>query len=82
MSITLKDCLSLPSMSFGRVIAGSAGLDKIVSSISVLEFFEHESYGLDVFTPNELILSAFYDFSTSRLSVFAFFCFLFLRYNS
>lgn len=62
MSITLKDCLSLPSMSFGRVIAGSAGLDKIVSSISVLEFFEHESYGLDVFTPNELILSAFYDF--------------------
>ena len=62
MSITLKDCLALPSMSFGTVIAGASGLDRIVSSVSVLEFFEHESYDLDVFTPNELVLSAFYDF--------------------
>ena len=40
VSITLKDCLSLPSLSFGKVVAGEAGLDKIVSSVSVLEFFE------------------------------------------
>lgn len=60
VSITLKDCLSLPSLSFGKVVAGEAGLDKIVSSVSVLEFFDYASQDLDVFTPNELILSAFY----------------------
>ncbi len=62
MSITVKDCLSLPSLSFGTVIAGKAGLDRIVSSISVLEFHDQDDATLDVFTPNELVLSAFYAF--------------------
>lgn len=62
MSITVKDCLSLPSLSFGTVIAGKAGLDRIVSSISVLEFYDQDDAHLDVFTPNELVLSAFYAF--------------------
>ncbi len=61
MSITIKDCLSLPSMGLGRVVAGKAGLDKIVSSVSVLEFVEHEGRNLYIFTPNELTLSAFYE---------------------
>lgn len=56
MSITVKDCLHLPSLSFGKVIGGKAGLEKIVSSVSVLEVFEHLE--LNVFTPNELIISA------------------------
>ena len=39
MSITIRDCLNLPSFSFGNVVAGKNGLDKIVSSVSVMEFF-------------------------------------------
>lgn len=61
MSITLQDCLSLPSLSFGKVVAGEAGLDKIVSSVSVLEFSDYERWNLDIITPNELVLSAFYE---------------------
>ena len=58
MSITIRDCLNLPSFSFGNVVAGKNGLDKIVSSVSVMEFFSLSDF--DVFTPNELIISAFY----------------------
>lgn len=64
MSITLKDCLSLPSLSFGKVVAGENALDKIVSSVSVLEFFDEDSQDLDVFTPNELVLSALFSFKS------------------
>lgn len=59
MSITIRDCLNLPSFSFANVVAGAEGLDKIVSSVSVMEFFDYMD--LDVFTPNELVISAFYD---------------------
>lgn len=65
MSITLKDCLSLPSLSFGKVVAGEDNLDKIVSSVSVLEFLDDAGRDLDVFTPNELILSALFNFKTN-----------------
>lgn len=58
MSVTVKDCLHLPSLSFGRVVGGKAGLEKIVSSVSVLEVFDHTE--LNAFTPNELIISALY----------------------
>lgn len=58
MSITIRDCLNLPSFSFGNVVAGKNGLDKIVSSVSVMEFFSLSDF--DIFTPNELIISAFY----------------------
>lgn len=59
MSITVRDCLKLSSLSFGKVVAGKNGLDRIVSSVSVLEFFNTDE--LDVFTPNELIISALHD---------------------
>ena len=49
MSITIRDCLNLPSFSFGNVVAGKNGLDKIVSSVSVMEFFSLSDF--DVFTP-------------------------------
>lgn len=62
MSITVRDCLNLPSLSFAKVVAGSEGLDKIVTSVSVSEFFESSEghYDIEVFTPNELLISAFY----------------------
>ena len=37
MSVTVSDLLKLPSLRKAKVIAGSNGLNKVVSSISVLE---------------------------------------------
>ena len=58
MSITIKDCLNLPSLSLGKVIAGKKGLDNIVTTISVLEF--NDTDDPDITTPNELLISALY----------------------
>ena len=62
MSITVKDCLSLPSLCMGRVIAGRNGLSGIVSSVTVFEF---DLTSDDIFTPNELAITAFYDIRNS-----------------
>ncbi|MBQ4339672.1 MAG: PucR family transcriptional regulator ligand-binding domain-containing protein, partial [Firmicutes bacterium] len=37
MSVTVSDLLNLPSLKQAKVVAGSGGLNKIVSTISVLE---------------------------------------------
>ena len=58
MSITLRDCLQLPSLSLGRVIAGHGGLDRIVSTVSVMEFDSEDDESF--VTPNELLISALY----------------------
>ncbi|MEG0729625.1 MAG: PucR family transcriptional regulator [Anaerovoracaceae bacterium] len=60
MSITVQDCLNLPSLSQSKLIAGAGGLHKIVSSISVVEFWDSNKY--NDFSPNELLISAFYAF--------------------
>lgn len=57
MSITVRDCLQLPSLSLGKVIAGHRGLDNIVNTISVMEFDNNDD---DFYTSNELLLTAFY----------------------
>lgn len=59
MSITVYDCLKLPSLHSGNLIAGKNGLDRIVSSVSVVEIPEARQK-IKVFNPNELSLSAFY----------------------
>lgn len=58
MSITLRDCLNLPSLSLGKVIAGKKGLDSIVTTVSVLEFNDTDEP--EITTPNELLISALY----------------------
>lgn len=58
MSITLRDCLKLPSLSLGKVIAGHKGLDSIVTTVSVLEF--DDGMEEDIMTPNELLVSALF----------------------
>lgn len=58
MSITVRDCLKLPSLSLGKVIAGHKGLDSIVTAVSVLEF--DDEVDTIMITPNELLISAFY----------------------
>ncbi len=62
MSITVKDCLNLPSLRMSRVIAGQNGLSGIVSSVTVLEF---DLTSDDIFVPNELAITAFYDIRNS-----------------
>lgn len=57
MSITIRDCLQLPSLSLGKVIAGHNGLDNIVNTVSVVEF---DDYDDSFCTPNELLITAFY----------------------
>lgn len=57
MSVTIKDCLQLPSLSLGSVIAGEKGIDSIVNTVSVVEFdTPGDSYSIS----NELLLSALY----------------------
>lgn len=62
MSITVKDCLTLPSLRMGSVIAGKNGLSGIVSSVTVFEF---DLTSDDIFAPNELAITAFYDIRNS-----------------
>ena len=42
MSITVKDCLFLPTLSLGYVAAGENGLNNIVNRIDVIEFILDE----------------------------------------
>ena len=56
MSVTIKDCLKLPSLNLGQVIAGHAGLNQIVTTVSVLEF--NDSDEQDLINPNELLISS------------------------
>lgn len=58
MSITIRDCLNLPSLSLGKVIAGHDGLDRIVTTVSVLEFNDTEE--TDILSPNELLISSLF----------------------
>ncbi|MCI9135356.1 MAG: PucR family transcriptional regulator [Lachnospiraceae bacterium] len=63
MSISIRDCLKLPCMREARVLAGGAGLDSIVSAVSVLEYTEptplqDELLRCTVYTGSELIITA------------------------
>ncbi len=64
MSVTIKDCFNLPSLSGGSVIAGKKGLDNIVTSISVLEYddgyISGEINSNSILSQNELLISSFY----------------------
>ncbi|MDR1272242.1 MAG: PucR family transcriptional regulator ligand-binding domain-containing protein [Clostridiales Family XIII bacterium] len=58
MSITVADCLTLPSLKDAVVAGGREGLKKIVASVSVLEYADVSMLGDDLFTGNEMILTA------------------------
>ncbi len=59
MSVTISDCLKLPSLKEARVLGGHSGLNKIVSCISVLEYADLKALEPQLFFGNELIISAF-----------------------
>lgn len=55
MSITISHLLKLPSLREAKVIAGSSGLSKIVSSISVLEYADPTTLTDELFTAMEFL---------------------------
>lgn len=63
MSVTMKQILSLPSLSKAEVVAGKMGLDHIVTSVSVLEYanstsLSDELFQKVVFQGGEVVISA------------------------
>jgi DNA-binding PucR family transcriptional regulator len=57
MSVTVRDCLNLPSLSAARLVAGHKGLGSIVKTISVIEFDDYED---DFYVPDEIVITSFY----------------------
>lgn len=53
MSVTVEDLLKLPSLREAKVVGGRGGLNRIVSSISVLEYADPDSLQDDLFDNNE-----------------------------
>lgn len=64
MSVTVMDVLKLPSLSNSEVLAGRAGLNKIVASVSVLEYAEPSAlpdalFKNDEFYGGEIVITGF-----------------------
>ncbi len=57
MYLTVRECLTLPSLRLGKVVAGEKGLDAIVNTVSVLEFDDRDD---GIFVANDLCITAFY----------------------
>lgn len=61
MSITVEECLKLPSLRSGRVIAGRKGLSNIVSSVTVLEVVDNMIFDFGKPIKNsDMVLTSFY----------------------
>ncbi len=59
MSVTVEDCLALPSLKDAMVVGGSKGLNKIIASVSVLEYANVSLLHADLFSGSEMVLTAF-----------------------
>lgn len=59
MSITIADCLKMTSLREAKILAGSGGLNKIVTAVSVLESADNSIITGDLFFGNEIIITAF-----------------------
>lgn len=60
MSVTIADCLKLPSLRSCRVIAGERGLNHLVNSASVLEVFDTNTFDIEQPVSNsDLLLTSF-----------------------
>ena len=64
MSVTIAELMKLPSLSMAGIVAGAAGLNRIVSSISVLECMDagllsDELFRNDEFYGGEIVISSF-----------------------
>jgi len=59
MSITVRDCLKLPSLRDAKVVAGHVGLDQYVAYVDVLEYAKVFAMTDQLFLNNGLIITAF-----------------------
>lgn len=64
MSVTVSDLLKLPSLRQARVVGGAGGLQKVVSSISVLESTDpavlvNEVFPHDKYSGSEIVITGF-----------------------
>lgn len=64
MSVTVNDIMKLPCMSEAKVIAGEAGLTRVLSSVTVLEFSDTSDLQQEIlsnidFYGSELVITAF-----------------------
>ncbi|MCB6202080.1 PucR family transcriptional regulator [Extibacter muris] len=57
MKIHVSNCLSLPALKYASVVAGTSGLDRAVSAISVLETTDVEDIEPSYLTSGELLIS-------------------------
>lgn len=57
MNVTVAVCLKLPTLREVQLIAGAKGLDRAVSSVSVLEWSETNLLSDEIIGGNELIIS-------------------------
>lgn len=61
MSITVEDCLKLPSLRRSRVIAGRKGLSNLVNSVTVLEVVDSVAFDFGKPIKNsDMVLTSFY----------------------
>lgn len=58
MSITVSDCLTLPALREAQVVAGRGGLERIVTSVSVLEYPDTSVLDEGLFIGNEMMITA------------------------
>ena len=64
MSVTVSDLLKLPSLRQAKVLGGAGGLQKVVSSISVLESIDpgvlvNEVFPHDKYSGSEIVITGF-----------------------
>ena len=64
MSVTVSDLLKLPSLRQAKVLGGAGGLQKVVSSISVLESTDpsvlvNEVFPHDKYSGSEIVITGF-----------------------
>ena len=64
MSVTVEDLLRLPSLRHAKVLGGAGGLNKVVSSISVLESIDPKVLVSEVFPKDtsygsEIVITGF-----------------------
>lgn len=61
MSITVRDCLSLPVFKEAKVVGGASGLDNDVKAVSVMETSNLDEMLSDHMKGNEMVITAFFD---------------------
>lgn len=59
MSISVADCLKLTSLREAKVLAGSNGLNRIVTAVSVIEYADCSVLVNDFFVGNTIMITAF-----------------------